>query len=409
MARTNKLTALKVARINKLGRHADGGGLILQCATGADGSPRKSWIFRYEVGGRERWMGLGAYPDVSLAEAREKAIKCRSLRSQGKDPLEERKRLHAAQELQAAKSVTFRQAAADYIQQNEGGWRNHKHGGQWITTLRQYAEPVLGNIAVADIDTDLVLRVLRPIWARIPETASRLRARIEAIINFAVVDGDRANPARWKGHLEHKLDKRLRKVRGVKHLAAMPYATVPTFLTGLRQQHRIAARAVEFLILTAARTGEVIGATWDEIDIGGRLWTVQAKRTKSNRQHVVPLSDAALAILDMLPREADNPHIFVGTRRHKLGEGALLDFLRGMGRDESVHGFRSSFRDWAGDCTAHPRDVIEAALAHAIDDKTEAAYRRSDALEKRRKLMADWARFCEGPTSADVVPLRGRA
>jgi integrase len=408
MAQTNKLTALKVARINKPGRHADGGGLILQCATGADGSPRKSWIFRYEVGGRERWMGLGAYSDVSLSQAREKAAECRSLRSQGKDPLEERKRQSAAQALRAAKSVTFREAAADYIRQHEDGWRNHKHRDQWVTTLRQYAEPVLGNIAVADIDTDLVLRILRPIWATKTETAMRLRARIEAIINYAVVDGDRANPARWKGHLEHKLDKRLRKVRGVKHLAAMPYATVPSFLTELRQQHGIAARAVEFLILTAARTGEVIGARWDEIDVGARLWTIPADRMKSHRQHVVPLSDAALAILNVLPQEDRNPHIFVGTRRHKLGEGALLELLRDMGRDESVHGFRSSFRDWAGDSTHHSRDVVEAALAHAIDDKTEAAYRRGTAIDKRKSLMAEWAWFCEGPASADVVPLRGK-
>ena len=222
MARTNRLTAVKVARINKPGRHADGGGLILQCATGADGSPRKSWIFRYEVGGRERWMGLGAYPDVSVAEARGKAADARRLRDQGVDPLEERKRQSAAQALRTAKSLTFRQAAVEYIRQHEDGWRNRQHRHQWITTLRQYAERVLGNIAVADIDTDLVLRVLRPIWATKTETASRLRARIEAIINYAVVDGDRANPARWKGHLEHKLDKRLRKVRGVEHLAAMP-------------------------------------------------------------------------------------------------------------------------------------------------------------------------------------------
>jgi integrase len=408
MARTNKLTALKVARINKPGRHADGGGLYLQCAAGADGTPRKSWIFRYEVGGRERWMGLGAYPDVSVAEARGKAADARRLRDQGMDPLEERKRQSAAQALHAAKSLTFGEAAAEYIQQHEGGWRNHKHHHQWITTLRQYAEPVLGKIAIANIDTDLVLRVLRPIWERIPETASRLRARIEAIINYAVVDGDRANPARWKGHLEHKLDKRLRKVRGVKHLAAIPYAVVPDFLADLRRHQGIAAHALHFAILTACRTGEVIGARWDEIDINRRLWAIKADRMKSHRQHVVPLSDAALAILNVLPRESDNPHIFVGTRRHKLGDGALLDFLRGMGRDESVHGFRSSFRDWAGDCTGHPRDVIEAALAHAIDDKTEAAYRRSTAIEKRRSLMADWARFCEGPASADVVPLRGR-
>jgi integrase len=408
MARTNRLTAVKVARINKPGRHADGGGLILQCATGADGSPRKSWIFRYEVGGRERWMGLGAYPDVSVAQARGKAADARRLRDQGMDPLEERKRLHAAQALRAAKSLTFGEAAADYIQQHEGGWRNPRHRGQWITTLRQYAYPVLGNIAVADIDVELVLRVLRPIWATKTETAMRLRARIEAIINFAVADGDRANPARWKGHLEHKLDKRLRKVRGVEHLAAMPYATVPSFLTELRQQHGIAARALEFLILTAARTGEVTGATWNEIDVGERLWTIKANRMKSNRQHVVPLSDAALAILNVLPREDGNPHIFPGTRRHKLGHGALLELLRDMGCTESVHGFRSSFRDWAGDKTNHPRDVIEFALAHVIEGKSEVAYRRGTPVEKLRSLMADWARFCEGPTSADVLPLRGK-
>jgi integrase len=338
MAQANRLTALKVARINKPGRYADGGGLILQCAAGADGTPRKSWIFRFEIGGRERWMGLGAYPDVSVARARGKAADARRLREQGMDPLEERKRQHAAQALQAAKCVTFREAAADYIRQHEGSWRNRQHRHQWITTLREYAEPLLGNIAVADIDTDLVLRVLRPIWGTKTETASRLRARIEAIINFAVADGDRANPARWRGHLEHKLDKRLPKVRGVKHLSAMPYDTVPSFLAELRQQQGIAARALHFAILTACRTGEVIGARWDEIDVGARLWTIPPARMKSHRQHAVPLSDTALAILDALPREAGNPHIFVGTRRRRLGHGALLKFLRDMGRRETIHG-----------------------------------------------------------------------
>jgi integrase len=250
--------------------------------------------------------------------------------------------------------------------------------------------------------------VLRPLWLTKTVTAMRLRARIEAIINFAVVDADRANPARWKGHLEHKLAKRMRKVRGVKHLAALPYAAVPSFLTELRRHDGISARALEFTILTACRTGEVIGARWDEIDVGGQLWTIPADRMKSRRQHVVPLSDAALAILNVLPREAGNPHIFPGTKRHALASEALLRRLKRMGHGESVHGFRSSFRDWAGDCTNHSRDVIEAALAHAIGDETEAAYRRSTAIEKRRSVMSDWARFCDGPAGADVLPLHGR-
>lgn len=410
MGRINRLSAVQVVRFNKPGRYADGGGLILQCVSGSAGALRKSWLFRFERGGRERMMGLGALADVSLAQARAQAADARSLLRQGVDPLPHRDAQRAAQALQAAKGVTFKKAAADYIAQHEAGWRNAVHRHQWITTLRQYAEPVLGDIAVAAIDTDLVLRVLRPIWITKSATAARLRARIEAVLNFAMTDGDRANPARWRGHLEFKLDRRIRKVRGVKHLAAMPHAEVPKFMEKLREREGVAYRALEFAILTAARRGEVISARWDEIDLAGETWVIPKERMKGGREHRVPLSKAAMAILAALPRESGNNHIFVGTRRQKMGDEALLDALRSMGCEgATVHGFRSSFRDWAAEETPFARETVEAALAHVVGDRTERAYLRSDALEKRRRLMADWGEHCAKATvTGQVVPLRKR-
>ncbi|HEY2231577.1 MAG TPA: tyrosine-type recombinase/integrase [Xanthobacteraceae bacterium] len=407
MGRTiGRLSALRVDRIQDPGMHPDGGSLYLQCTRSAAGHINKSWLFRFEVDGRERQMGLGSLATVSLAEARTRAADALRLREQGIDPIDHRDAQRTALALQAAKAVTFKQAAADYIRQHQDGWRNRQHRQQWINTLQQYAEPVLGDIAVAAIDTDLVLQVLRPIWLEINETARRLRARIEAVINFAVTDGG-ANPARWKGHLEHKLDKRIRKVRGIKHLAAVPHAEVPGFLAELRQRQGRDARALEFLILTAGRTGEVIGARWDEIDLEAGIWSVPAARMKSGRPHRVPLSDRATEILKAQAALRENDHVFPGARRHELSTSALLELIKRMGRSECVHGFRSSFRDWCGDAGV-PRELAEASLAHANPDATEAAYLRTDALERRRRLMNAWSTYCDGAPGADVLPLRGR-
>jgi len=307
--------------------------------------------------------------------------------------------------LEAASGVTFKECAERHIASHQAAWRNPKHRQQWQNTLATYVYPVFGDIAVGAVDTGLVIKALEPIWTKKPETASRLRGRIESVLNWAKARGYRQgeNPATWKGHLDHLLPA-ARKVRAVNHHAALPYAEAPEFMLELRQRDGIAARALEFAILTAARTSEAIGARWDEI--AGDVWVIPSSRMKSGREHRVPLSDAVLELLAKLPREAQ--YLFAGARPNThLSNMAMLVLLRRMGRaDLTAHGFRSSFRDWVSERTNYPRDIAEAALAHAIADKTEAAYRRGDALDKRRRLMTEWARFCSEPTTTrDVVAL----
>jgi integrase len=410
MGKLNRLTTQKVNRLAKPGRYSDGGGLFLRVQTGAAGV-NKSWVFRYQTGERERWMGLGSLSALTLASARQIAADARRLRGQGVDPIDQRNAQRAARALQAAKQVTFRQAASDYIRQHEGGWRSHKHRDQWVATLRDYAYPVLGNIAVDKIDTDLTLRVLRPIWRDKHVTAARLRGRIETIINFAVVDGDRANPARWKGHLQHKLDPRIRKVRGVKRHASLPYAELPEFMTTLRKRGGVTARCLEFVVLTGARSGEALGAQWSEIDFAEKTWSIPGPRMKGGKPHRVPLSDAALGILRGQAGIRENDFVFAGTRRAQLARGALQELLRRMDSRVTVHGFRSTFRIWAAECaTGFPREVVESALAHAIGNAVEIAYQRSDLLARRRALMEAWAEFCTEPSAGSaVVPWRARA
>ena len=410
MARTvNKLTALKVARAVAPGLYSDGGGLYLQISDAGT----KSWTFRFKQGGRARDMGLGALSSVGLADARLKAADCRRLRQEGIDPIEDRKAARARAALDAAKATTFKDAAASYIALHRAGWRNDKHASQWKNTLETYVEPKIGSVAVRAIDTALVLKVLEPIWTTKPETANRVRGRIEAILDWAKVRGLREaeNPARWRGHLDRSLPPRT-KVRRVKHHAALPYVDLPEFIAALRAQAGTASRALEFTILTAARTAETIRAVWDEVNTAEKVWVIPADRMKAGREHRVPLSTRALTILRDEEEVRTSGYVFPGGKAGKpLSNMAMTEVLRRMGRDDiTVHGFRSTFRDWAAERTNFPSEVVEMALAHVIGDKVEAAYRRGDLFEKRRRLMAEWETFCGTPTQKaagdTVVPMR---
>ena len=402
MARTGKLTALKTDKVKASGYYGDGGGLFLQVSRYGT----KSWVFRFKANGRLREMGLGSLDTYSLAEARERARNCRKLRDEGKDPIEERNAARLAVKLEATKAITFEQCAERHIAAHRAGWRNGKHRDQWSSTLETYVNPIIGALPVQAIDTTLVMKAVEPIWNEKPETASRVRGRIEAILDWATARGFRAgeNPARWRGHLDKLLPKKT-KVRRIEHHAALPYREIAAFVAELRQQEGVAARALEFAILTAARTGEVIGALWGELDLADRLWTIPAERMKADKEHRVPLSDAAIAILEDLQRVRQGDYVFPGGRAGRpISNMAMTMTLRRMGRGElTVHGFRSSFRDWAAERTGFPAEVAEMALAHAVSDKVEAAYRRGDLFQKRRQLMDAWARYCATPAPAGKV------
>jgi integrase len=410
MARSIHRLSPAAVKHAKPGMHCDGGGLYLQAVLGAGGTIRKSWLFRFAENGRERQMGLGALDNVSLAQAREKAAECRRLRQEGVDPIEARDSQRASIAAENAKMMTFDQCATGYIAAHRAGWRNTKHASQWENTLGTYVSPVFGKLAVRAIDVGLVIRALEPIWNTKPETASRVRGRIEAVLDWAAAQRlrDAENPARWKGRLDKLLPRRS-KVRAVRHHAALPYDKIGSFMLELRERKGVAARALEFAILTAARTGEVLGAQWPEIDLEAKVWTVPAGRMKGGREHRIPLSSAALAVLTRMAKIREGNHVFPGDRRAMLSNMAFLMLLRRMGRgDLTAHGFRSTFRDWAAERTNFPNEVVEMALAHAISDKTEAAYRRGDLFQKRRKLMDSWAAFCAHSTcvTGKIVPLQ---
>jgi integrase len=388
-----KLTTVALSKIQKPGRYAVGDGAYLQI-TGHNG---RSWIFRFQRDGRARHVGLGSTELVSLAEARAKASGYRKLLLEGIDPIESRDAARQRARLESARAVTFRECAERYVASHEAAWRNEVHRKQWSSTLATYVYPILGVLPVHAVDTALVTEVLEPIWATKPETAGRVRGRIESVLDWAKARGyrDGENPARWRGHLDKLLPNR-RKVRRPKHHAALPYADLPAFMEELRARESISARSLEFTILTAARTGETIGATLDEINFAEKTWTVPASRMKACQEHRVPLCDRALEILRSLPQEKGNPFLFVGGRSGRaLSNMAMLELLRGMVQsDVTVHGFRSTFRDWAAERTNHPNHVVEMALAHAISGDVEAAYRRGDLFEKRRRLMKDWTNYC---------------
>lgn len=393
-----RLSARLVTSIREPGMRADGLGLYLHVSEAG----AKSWVYRFMLRGKSHDMGLGGVDVVSLSEARERALEARKLHKAGIDPIEERNAERTRQAVDAASSMTFAECAKALIRSHEAGWRNPKHRQQWRNTLATYAYPVFGHLPVDAIDTGLVMQVIEPLWATKTETASRLRGRIEAALDWAAARGYRSgeNPARWRGHLDKLLPKRDR-VQRVKHHAALPYDEVATFLQPLRKREGVAARGLEFLILTAARPGEVYGATWNEVDLDKAVWTIPGGRMKSAKEHRVPLSDEATALLHEMRNLRVSAFVFPGQGQGRpLSNMAFLQLLKRMGHEDlTAHGFRSTFRDWTAERTRHPREVAEAALAHAIGNKVEAAYRRGDLFEKRRRLMNDWAKYC-----TSVVP-----
>ena len=391
MARAlNKLSARAVTTIGKPGRHSDGGGLYLI----VDPSGARRWLFLFRWGGKLKELGLGGVGGVPLAAAREKATKAREMVKSGVNPIEAR----AAAKTAAASAKTFGDVADQVVAQLKPGFKNVKHQAQWTSTLQTYAAS-LRPIAIAEVTTDQILEVLQPIWLSKSETASRVRGRIERILDAARARGLRSgdNPARWRGHLDHLLPKRANG--SPKHHAAMPYEAVPAFMTRLRQREAVAAMALEVTILCAARTEELLQARWTEIDKAGKVWIIPPERMKVPREHRVPLCARALEIIERAEALRDGKFIFPGQRRGQpLSNMAMSMLMRRLGAEAfTVHGFRSSFRDWAGECTSFPREVAEAALAHQVGDETERAYRRGDALAKRRKLMDAWARFLDAP------------
>lgn len=403
----HKLNARQVETLTKPGRHADGGNLYLQISPNGG----KRWIFSYRFGApkpgskNNRYeMGLGsaAKGEVSLAAARDAAEKARTVLKQGRNPIEARDAAHKAGRV----IPDFGTFADDYIKTHRAKFRNDKHIAQWEMTLTTYCQPIRA-MALNDIDTEAVLSVLQPIWTTVPETASRLRGRIENILDAAKARGyrDGQNPAQWRGHLKTLLPARQRLTRG--HHAALPYDELPAFMAELRARHSTAALAMELAILTATRSGEVLNAQWNEFDLDKAIWTIPAIRMRAGHEHRVPLTARAVDFLKAMTRLHDNDHVFPGTAKGKPLSGMAMTMqLRRMKRGEiTVHGFRSTFRDWASEQTSFPHETCEHALAHRISDKAEAAYRRGDQFDKRRKLMDAWAAFCEPKTRGNVVPL----
>lgn len=402
-----RLTPIGIKNIKQPGRHPDGGNLYLNVSN----SGTKSWIFLYTLRGKTREMGLGPVQTVSLTKAREEAKKAKELLQAGIDPIEQRAANEQAKKIARLKQTTFDQCAAAFIAMKRSDWKNAKHAAQWETTLKQYVSPVFGDLPVDMIDTPLVLKAISGIWNEKRETASRVLNRIENILDYAKTNGYRSgdNPARWDGVIQHALPSKKKITKKVRHHPAVPIAEMHDFMNDLRTRQASSARAIEFLVLTAARTNEVIGARWEEINLKSSTWTIPGERMKAGEKHNVPLTSRALEILSEMAelRDGDNPWIFPGERNGKpLSNMAMLNLLqKRMGRTETIHGFRSTFRDWAALIANERREVAEAALAHAQKDKTEASYLRTDFFEPRRRLMARWQEFLETPfnESATVI------
>jgi integrase len=389
----------------KPGKYEDGGGLRLVVSNAG----ARKWVLRYTINGKRREMGLGSFPDIGLAAARDKASEYRIQARDGIDPIE-------ARQIEPEKIPTFTTCAARYIRAHRSGWKNAKHARQWVSTLKTYARPEIGSKKVDTIATEDILKILTPIWTSKTETAKRVQGRIENVFDYAAAHKyrDPLNPARWRGHLD-KLLPRPSRVKKVTHHPAMPHTEVPAFMKELAGNGSVSALALRFLILTATRTNEVLQARWNEIDLEAAIWIIPAERMKARCEHRVPLSDTALHILDALPRVDGNPHVFPGSRQGRpLSNMALLQLMRGMGYGVNCdrgafvpHGFRSSFRDWSGEVSSFPRDVAEMALAHVIENKVEAAYRRGDLFDKRRKMMQEWADYLEQlKAGAEIIPIK---
>ena len=405
MARAlNRLTALKVARAKEPGMYADGGSLYLRVAPGGS----RQWIFRYVTNGRLRDMSIGPAHTLTLAEARERATEARKLRLDGIDPIDHKRARMAALRAADARTITFRECCEAYLRSHDASWTNARHRAQWRSTL-EHLYPILGALPVQAIDTPLVLRAIKPIWEKTPVTASRLRGRLEAVLGWATVHHYRTgdNPARWGGLLEHALPAP-GKVAKVEHHSALKYDAIAEFMARVRSETSVTARALEFIALTAARCGEAVNAAWDEVDLGKREWTVPASRMKAGKEHRVPLSDPALAVLEQMRRIRTSHYVFPGAKAGQPVRGGIVWWLSKQLAGVSVHGLRSSFRDWASERTSFQREVCEMALAHTIPDAVEKAYRRGDLFEKRRKLMDAWAEFCAKPVTAGAVVAIGR-
>jgi integrase len=402
----NKLTATFVKNTKSTGMHNDGGGLYLRVVVGGS----KGWMFRYRDrgNGRLRDMGLGSVHDIGLSHARDLASKQRKLLQFHKDPIAERNRERAELRASSAKVITFDEAAKFCHETKASEFRSDKHKNDWINSLTRHVSPVLGKLSVADIEMAHVVKALKPIWEKKTETATRTRQRIESVLSWAKVSGYRSgeNPARWKDNLEYVLPKPS-KIRKVSHYRALPWQEMGPFMADLRQRDGMASRALEFAILTAARSGEVRLATWDEIDLDFKLWTVSGERMKAGSPHRVPLSSHVVSLLQALPQFDGSPFVFPAVRGGPLSDMALSAICRRMKVDAVPHGFRSSFKDWARSSTAYPDEVSELALAHVNSDSTRAAYARDELLPKRAKMMTDWAKFCDTKlTTGTVVPLK---
>lgn len=418
--KVNRLSPMGVQKLKAPGYFADGAGLYLQVSP----SLTKSWIYRYTLNGRSREMGLGPLQTLGLAEARKRAAECRLLVLDGFDPIDARKIAKQKKQLEDARSMTFAECAKKYIDSHRDRWKNPKHASQWENTLATYVNPVFGSLPVQDVDTTLVLRVLEPLWREKTETGSRVRGRIESVLSWATSRGLRVgeNPARWRGHIETQFPKRS-EVSEVRHQPALPYEQIGAFVAELRRREGVAALALEFGILTAVRSGEVRGAVWDEIDTSAAIWTIPAARMKMKAGHTVPLSPRAIEIIEQMKQVKNGDYVFPAAGGKKpLSDATLAAVIKRMNGDAEPpkwrdpkqnnapvvpHGFRSTFRDWAGESTNFPREIAEKALAHAIGSKVESAYLRGDLFEKRRQLMNAWERFCNQPKQpAEVLPIR---
>ncbi len=408
--RINKLTALQVKQQKKQGWYPDGDGLYLQVSP----SGTKSWVYRYEKDRKERRCGLGAYPTISLDDARNSASECRKLRTKGIDPLEHKRQEELKKKRDQAKTITFKECAIAYIDSHKAGWKNAKHQTQWTNTLTTYAYPVMGKLSVQDIDTGLVMKVLEPIWHTKTETATRVRSRIENVLDWAKVRKYRTgeNPALWRGHLDKLLPKRS-KVQKVKHFAAMSYLELPDYYQKLRQEKNIAAKALTFLILTATRSNEAREAKWSEISLDTGIWVIPDERMKAGREHRVPLTPEALTLLEEMKDyrvTKEDDRVFAGLKEKSISDAALLKQLKQDHSKLTVHGFRSTFRDWCAEMTNYPSGLAESVLAHTIKDATQAAYERGDKFEKRRKLMDAWSTYCkDGKKTSNVSPIMKQA
>lgn len=403
----NKLSARFVATVSDKGRYADGLGLYLQVGDSAN----KAWIYRFKRLGKERQMGLGPVHSTTLSEARIKAAECRKLLLEGLDPIDMRRRERTNLRAETLKVHTFKECAEAVLRAKGAEWNNAKHAQQWPSTLKRYVYPVFGGLAVNDIDTGMVLQVLEPIWNEKPETARRVRGRIETVLDWAKARGWREgeNPAAWRGHLDKLLASRSR-TQTIRHHSALPYVEIGSFVQSLRQSDTVSAACLEFLILTAARTSEVTNMKWDELDPDNKIWIIPASRMKANKEHRVPLLADASIILERMRAGRTSDYVFTGQRSNiPISNGTLPALLRRMNQpDITVHGFRSTFRDWGAEQTAYPNEVLEMALAHSVGSKVEAAYRRGDLFEKRRRLMNDWATYCSSfQKGGTVVTIRG--